>query len=126
MSFLSMSGGHVGGVGSNPIRVSGRISAPASVVSRVGGSCEPLVEALRERGRAVVLIGEASDLIAKALGDAVPHVRALTMDDAVKIAADLAKPGDAVLLSPACSSFDMFADYKERGDAFVGAVEALP
>jgi UDP-N-acetylmuramoylalanine--D-glutamate ligase len=91
-----------------------------------GGSYEPLVEALRERGRAVVLIGEASDLIAKALGDAVPHVRALTMDDAVKIAADLAKPGDAVLLSPACSSFDMFADYKERGDAFVGAVEALP
>jgi UDP-N-acetylmuramoylalanine--D-glutamate ligase len=48
------------------------------------------------------------------------------MDDAVRIAADLAKPGDAVLLSPACSSFDMFKDYKERGDAFVRAVEALP
>jgi UDP-N-acetylmuramoylalanine--D-glutamate ligase len=90
-----------------------------------GGSYEPLVEALREKGRAVVLIGEASDLIAKALDAHVPHVRALTMEDAVRIAADLAKPGDAVLLSPACSSFDMFKDYKERGDAFVRAVEAL-
>jgi UDP-N-acetylmuramoylalanine--D-glutamate ligase len=91
-----------------------------------GGSYEPLVEALMEKGRAVVLIGEASDLIAKALDAKVPHVRALSMEDAVKIAADLAKPGDAVLLSPACSSFDMFTDYKDRGDAFVRAVEALP
>jgi UDP-N-acetylmuramoylalanine--D-glutamate ligase len=91
-----------------------------------GGSYEPLALALRDKGRAVVLIGEASDLIAKALDSHVPHVRALTMDDAVRIAADLAKPGDAVLLSPACSSFDMFKDYKERGDAFVRAVEALP
>lgn len=91
-----------------------------------GGSYEPLVDALREKGRAVVLIGEASEIIAKALDAHVPHVRALSMDDAVRIAADLAKSGDAVLLSPACSSFDMFKDYKERGDAFVRAVEALP
>ena len=91
-----------------------------------GGSYGPLVDAMVEKGRAVVLIGEASDLIAKELDAKVPHVRALTMEDAVRIAADLAKPGDAVLLSPACSSFDMFKDYKERGDAFVRAVEALP
>ena len=91
-----------------------------------GGSYEPLVQAMQEKGRAVVLIGEASELIAKALDAHVPHVRALTMEDAVRISADLAKPGDAVLLSPACSSFDMFKDYKERGDAFVRAVEALP
>lgn len=90
-----------------------------------GGSYEPLVDALRDRGRAVVLIGEASDVIAQAIGDAVPTKRATTMDDAVRIAAELARPGDAVLLSPACSSFDMFKDYKERGDAFVRAVEAL-
>lgn len=90
-----------------------------------GGSYEPLVLALRERGRAVVLIGEATEIIAKAIGDAVPMKRASSMDDAVRIAAELARPGDAVLLSPACSSFDMFKDYKERGDAFVRAVEAL-
>lgn len=90
-----------------------------------GGSYEPLVDALRDRGRAVVLIGEATDIIAKAIGEALPTKRASSMDDAVRIAAELAQPGDAVLLSPACSSFDMFKDYKERGDAFVRAVEAL-
>jgi UDP-N-acetylmuramoylalanine--D-glutamate ligase len=47
------------------------------------------------------------------------------MGEAVALAASLAKPGDAVLLSPACSSFDMFRDYKHRGDAFVEAVRAL-
>lgn len=90
-----------------------------------GGSYAPLVEALRERGRAVVLLGEAAPLIASAIGDALPVHRAATMEDAVASAARLAEPGDAVLLSPACSSFDMFRDYKERGDAFVRAVKEL-
>jgi UDP-N-acetylmuramoylalanine--D-glutamate ligase len=90
-----------------------------------GGSYEPLASALREKGRAAVLIGEAAELIAAALGDAVPVRRAATMEDAVRAAADLAQPGDAVLLSPACSSFDMFKDYKERGDVFVRAVRSL-
>lgn len=90
-----------------------------------GGSYEPLVAALREKGRAVVVIGEASDLIARAVGDVVPVRRAASMDEAVRVAAELAKTGDAVLLSPACSSFDMFRDYKHRGDAFVLAVEDL-
>ena len=48
------------------------------------------------------------------------------MQEAVKAAAELAREGDAVLLSPACSSFDMFKDYKERGDVFVRAVQELP
>lgn len=90
-----------------------------------GGSYEPLVDALREKGRAVVLLGEASDLIAKAVGDVVPVRRASSMEEAVRIASELAQTGDAVLLSPACSSFDMFRDYKQRGDAFVDAVHAL-
>jgi UDP-N-acetylmuramoylalanine--D-glutamate ligase len=47
------------------------------------------------------------------------------MTEAVRAARDLATPGDAVLLSPACSSFDMFRDYKDRGDAFVRAVREL-
>jgi UDP-N-acetylmuramoylalanine--D-glutamate ligase len=91
-----------------------------------GGSYGPLVDALRERGRAAVLIGEATDLIREAIGDAVPVRKAGSMDEAVALSAELARPGDAVLLSPACSSFDMFRDYKERGDAFVRAVMGLP
>lgn len=90
-----------------------------------GGSYGPLVDALRERGRAAVLIGEAKDLIAKALDGVVPCAVATDMADAVKKAASLARDGDAVLLSPACSSFDMFKDYKERGDVFVREVLAL-
>ncbi len=91
-----------------------------------GGSYGPLVDALREKGRACVVVGEAADAIASAIGDVVTVSRAKTMDDAVRAAADLAKPGDAVLLSPACSSFDMFRDYKHRGDVFVAAVKELP
>lgn len=90
------------------------------------GSYEPLVEALRDRGRGAVLIGEAADRIAEAVGSTVAVERAASMQDAVSRAARLAKPGDAVLLSPACSSFDMFRDYKARGDAFVSAVRELP
>lgn len=88
-----------------------------------GGSYGPLVDALKEKGRGVVVIGEASDLIANAVGDAVPVARAKTMEEAVDAAAKMARPGDAVLLSPACSSFDMFKDYKHRGDVFVEAVK---
>ena len=90
------------------------------------GAYAPLVEALRERGRALILIGEAADRIAQAAADVLPIHRADTMVAAVQRAAALAQPGDAVLLSPACSSFDMFGSYAERGDAFVAAVEALP
>jgi UDP-N-acetylmuramoylalanine--D-glutamate ligase len=91
-----------------------------------GGSYAPLVGALARKGRAAVLLGESAEAIANAIGDRVPVRRARTMDEAVRIAASLASPGDAVLLSPACSSFDMFRDYKHRGDEFVRAVHALP
>ena len=88
-----------------------------------GGSYQPLVAALREKGRAAVLIGEAAPLIRDAIGESLPVRMAGSMKDAVNLAATLAHPGDAVLLSPACSSFDMFRDYKERGDQFVAAVQ---
>ncbi len=89
------------------------------------GSYEPLAAALRERGRGAVLIGEAADRIASALEGVVPVARAASMEEAVAAARRLATAGDAVLLSPTCSSFDMFRDYKHRGDAFVDAVTAL-
>jgi UDP-N-acetylmuramoylalanine--D-glutamate ligase len=90
-----------------------------------GGSYASLVGALVRKGRAAVLIGEAAEAIARAIGDQVPVRRAATMVEAVRVGASLAAPGDAVLLSPACSSFDMFRDYKHRGDEFVRAVRAL-
>jgi UDP-N-acetylmuramoylalanine--D-glutamate ligase len=90
-----------------------------------GGSYAPLAGALARKGRAAVLLGESADAIARAIGQAVPVRRAVTMEEAVRVAASLASPGDAVLLSPACSSFDMFRDYKHRGDEFVRAVRSL-
>ncbi|WP_460149358.1 UDP-N-acetylmuramoyl-L-alanine--D-glutamate ligase [Pseudomonas sp. S3_E10] len=75
--------------------------------------------------RAVVLMGRDADLIAAALGDAVPQVRATSLDDAIAQCQALAQPGDAVLLSPACASFDMFKNYEERGQLFARAVEGL-
>jgi UDP-N-acetylmuramoylalanine--D-glutamate ligase len=89
------------------------------------GSYEPLVVELAKKGRGLVLIGEASDRIAEAVKGVVTTARASSMDEAVRVAASLAKRGDGVLLSPACSSFDMFRDYKDRGDAFVRAVRSL-
>lgn len=89
------------------------------------GSYDPLVEALRDRGRGAVLIGEAADRLAEAIGTTVPLRRAGSMAEAVEASFELAEPGDAVLLSPACSSFDMFRDYHHRGQAFVEAVESL-
>ncbi|HEX8795339.1 MAG TPA: UDP-N-acetylmuramoyl-L-alanine--D-glutamate ligase [Polyangiaceae bacterium] len=93
-----------------------------------GGSYASLVQSLARKGRAVVVLGEAADAIAAAVGEGAPGLplrRAASMIDAVRAAAELARPGDAVLLSPACSSFDMFRDYKHRGDEFVSAVRLL-
>ena len=89
------------------------------------GSYEPLVRALEDKGRALVLLGEAADRIAEAVSERVPVVRAGSMDQAVEEAFRLALPGDAVLLSPACSSFDMFQSYADRGRQFAAAVERL-
>ncbi|MGP6189986.1 MAG: UDP-N-acetylmuramoyl-L-alanine--D-glutamate ligase [Vulcanimicrobiaceae bacterium] len=81
-------------------------------------------EAIGRRTRAVVLIGEAADEIAATL-DAAKTYRAGSMEDAVSLARSLAQPGDVVLLSPGCASFDMFISAEARGDAFTGAVNAV-
>lgn len=89
------------------------------------GSYEPLVEALRRRGRGAVLIGEAAPVMAAALAGSVEVQHAPTLDAAVAQARAMAQPGDAVLLAPACASFDMFSSYADRGRRFVAAVQQL-
>ena len=90
-----------------------------------GGAYEPLARAMKEVGRGAVVIGEAAERIAVALSPVVPVARAATMDEAVVRAAALAKAGDAVVLSPACSSFDMFRNYEHRAQVFRAAVDRL-
>jgi UDP-N-acetylmuramoylalanine--D-glutamate ligase len=86
----------------------------------------PLNSVVKQHARAVVLIGRDAPLIAAALqGCDVAVVNAVDMHDAVQKAAQLAHAGDAVLLSPACASFDMFKNYAHRAEVFVAAVRAL-
>ena len=75
--------------------------------------------------KAAYTIGEAGPIFAKLLAPHMPVTQSVTMDAAVAQAAAAAQPGEAVLLSPACASFDQFRDYEARGDAFRAAVEAL-
>ena len=90
-----------------------------------GADFSGLRDSVAKYCRAVVLMGRDADLIATALGDAVPQVRAGSLDEAIARSRSLAHSGDAVLLSPACASFDMFKNYEERGHLFARAVEAL-
>jgi UDP-N-acetylmuramoylalanine--D-glutamate ligase len=76
--------------------------------------------------RAAYTIGKAADLYAELLSPKVSVTNAGTLENAVAAAAAAAKPGDVVLLSPACASYDQFKDYEARGAAFRAAVERLP
>ncbi len=103
-------------------------SAPVVVIlggRYKGGDFSELLPSLRAHGRAAVAIGEATDRVASALSGALPLERAVSIGDAVARARALARAGDVVLLAPACSSFDMFRDYAERGRAFKVEVERL-
>jgi UDP-N-acetylmuramoylalanine--D-glutamate ligase len=91
-----------------------------------GQNFAPLVPAIREHAVHVLLIGRDAALIEKSIAaSAVPAERVASMEKAVARAAQVAAPGNAVLLSPACASFDMFRDYKHRGEVFAAAVNAL-
>ena len=90
-----------------------------------GADFTPLREIASQRLRALVLIGEDADRIAKAVDQVVPVRLVGDMDEAVAAAAELAQAGDNVLLSPACASFDMFRGFAHRGDVFMRAVEGL-
>jgi UDP-N-acetylmuramoylalanine--D-glutamate ligase len=91
-----------------------------------GQDFAPLAPVVARHARAVLLIGRDAPLIERALADGdVPLERCASLEDAVARAAALARGGDAVLLSPACASFDMFRDYRHRGEVFAAAVAAL-
>jgi len=118
------------------------IGATMSAISGIGGSMRGKIvliaggqgkgadftemrTSMSDYVRAVVLIGEDADKIEQALADVVDIVRAPSLDEAVRAAKVQAKPGDVVLLSPACASWDMFKDYNHRGEIFVAAVDKL-
>ncbi|PKV85283.1 UDP-N-acetylmuramoylalanine--D-glutamate ligase [Streptomyces sp. TLI_146] len=98
-----------------------------------GASFDELVQRSAKRLRGVVLIGAERHLIAEALARHAPEVPVVdvertdtgAMSEAVRAAAGLAKPGDTVLLAPACASMDMFTNYNKRGEAFAEAVREL-
>jgi UDP-N-acetylmuramoylalanine--D-glutamate ligase len=91
-----------------------------------GQDFAPLAPAVKARARAVVLIGRDAEKLAQALAaSGVPIERATGMDDAVRAAFHASRAGDAVLLSPACASYDMFRDYVHRAEVYVAAVRRL-
>ena len=108
---------------------------PASGSSRTlliaGGDCKgadfsELAPVAAETTRVVILIGRDAPMLESVMADSCRLVKADSLEDAVNQAAELGLPGDRVLLSPACASFDMFKNFEQRGEAFVQAVEALP
>jgi len=114
-------------VGATAASLSG---AAAPVVLIAGGDGKgadfaPLRPVVAAHARAVVLYGRDAARIEAAVGGAAETCRVADLEAAVRRAAELARPGDTVLLAPACASYDMFTDYEQRGDAFRAAVGRL-
>jgi len=115
-------------VGATVAAISG---AHAPIVLIAGGQSKGadfgvLAAAVKGRVKAAILIGEAASQLEQAFVGCTQTIRASSMQAAVTAAARVAVPGDRVLLSPACASQDMYADYKDRGEAFAAAVRGLP
>ena len=90
-----------------------------------GSNFHVLKEPVHRHAKKLILMGEAKDEIKSILNQAVSTQSAASMEDAVFSAYRSAAAGDVVLLSPACSSFDMYVNYAERGESFCKAVEKL-
>jgi UDP-N-acetylmuramoylalanine--D-glutamate ligase len=90
-----------------------------------GADFHELAQPIADFVRSIVLIGEDADKMEAELAHVVPIVRASSLEGAVTIARTQAKPGDVVLLSPACASLDMFRDFNHRGDVFASSVVGL-
>jgi UDP-N-acetylmuramoylalanine--D-glutamate ligase len=107
----------------------GGLTGPLVVIAGGDGKGQdftPLAGAFRGKVRSAVLLGRDAGLIETALAGICHTTRVASMEDAVRAAAHFAQPGDTVLLSPACSSLDMFRDYAQRGSVFAAAVKQLP
>ena len=107
------------------------LGMPGPVILIAGGKDKgfdfaPSLVHLRGRVRAALLIGETAGRIEKAWRDGVPCRQVGTLAEAVKRAAALASPGETVLLSPGCSSYDQFKNFEERGETYRQCVKALP
>lgn len=105
-------------------------SMPGKIILIAGGKGKDaeftdLAEPIENYVRSVILIGEDAGKIEAVIPDSVPVQRALSLQQAIERASRQAEPGDVVLMSPACASFDMFRDFNERGDAFMSMVAAL-
>ena len=106
----------------------GGLAGPLVVIAGGDGKGQdfsPLAAAFRGKVRTAVLLGRDAGLIETALAGICHTVRVPSMEEAVRNAARFAQPGDTVLLSPACSSLDMFRDYAHRGSVFAAAVQSL-
>lgn len=91
-----------------------------------GNDYTSLLPLVRSRVKAVIGIGESGDRVVRELGaEAGRSERVFTMEEAVKVARALGRPGDVVLLSPACASFDMFTNFEDRGETFKRLVDSL-
>lgn len=90
-----------------------------------GQDFSPLSQPLQKYARALVLIGEDGPRIAEAVAESVPRVFAANLRNAIEQSQALSQPGDAVVLSPACASFDMFRNYEDRGRQFVAMVKSV-
>ncbi len=90
-----------------------------------GADFQELAQPIADFVRSIVLIGEDADQMEAELAHVVPIVRASSLEGAVTMARSQAKPGDVVLLSPACASLDMFRDFNHRGDVFASSVVGL-
>lgn len=90
-----------------------------------GADFAELSQPVADYVRSIVLIGEDADKIEASLSKVVPMIRADSLDNAINLAKRQAKPGDVVLLSPACASLDMFRDFNHRGDQFTSLVNGL-
>ncbi len=90
-----------------------------------GGDFTQLREKVKEKLKSLILMGEAKQKIKEALGDLVEPIWVDSLEEGVKRAYHLASPGECVLLSPGCASFDMFEDYEHRGRIFKSAVRQL-
>ena len=91
-----------------------------------GGEYAPLADLVKNRVSHLILLGEARQRIYSALGNLTETCMVGSLEEAVARAGEVTEPGGVVLFSPACSSFDMFRNYEERGDLFATLVDALP